>query len=372
MGVKNLNKIIESLRVVELKEFKGCTFAIDAMVELTRVFKGKVDLTNSKGEKTHHIKSLLSLILKFQSLGIKQIWVFDHDISNDADPTEHFKYKQETLQKRRETKEKYKAKYSDKKEAYNQIKEKMKNLSEEQKKDLINLLEVDEVADMEEELFDIEKKIAFPHRKEINDLKFMLDTLGIKWVESLITYEGEATCAKLAQSGVVDYVFTPDLDALMYGAPNVISRVGKGKDTKYLLYNLESILKKLSITYEDFVKIGLCLGTDANTNGIKGIGVKTVLNKFRTATDWNKDPYKSYVDMFMRKYDVSEHQIHNSNSISFSEDQQKQLIDWLVIKQDFDRERVTKQFNNKPQFKMGNIVKKTPLAEIDWSLFKAE
>jgi len=374
MGVEGLSKLVKASREVKLQEFKGSTFAIDAMVELNRVYKGQVVLTNSKGEKTHHIRSILSTILKLESFGVKQIWVFDHDISKDSNPSEHFKYKIATLEKRRAIKEKNKEKLWHAKQKAAELEAKLSALSEEKKNELEDLFEgldggIDSAAQtaIEKEISVIQKRVDAPQRKEINDLKFILNTLGIEWVEAPTTYEAEAICADLVKSKVAQYVLTPDLDALMYGAPYLIKRSGKGKDVKYLLFNLDFVIEDLNIGYEDLIKIGLCLGTDANPDGIRGIGIKTVLQKFATATDWNSQPYAELISMFGRTIDVNKLSFNNIKSVSFTAEQQKTLIDWLVAVQNFDRDRTAKQFSNAlSQIKFGDIVNKTPNIEIRW------
>ena len=366
MGVQGLSDIIKYSREVSLHEFKGYTFAIDAMVQLNRTFKGKVVLTNKAGEKTHHIKSLLSLILKLESYGIKQIWVFDYDTSVRGDYKEHYKYKMATLEKRKEVKEKNKKRLNEAQNKIDDIESKVANMSAEEKEMLKDILGSDgnELGLLKKELMVMQKRVDTPHRKEINDLKFMLDQLGIEWVEAPCTYEAEAICADLVKNGVADYAFTPDLDALLFGANNIIKRSDKGKDAKFYLYNLDEIFEKLKITRTDLIKIGICLGTDANVDGIKFIGTKTVLNKYKNAANWNANPYADIVSMFNRDYDVTELEFHNNNTTSFSSQQQKNLIDWLVEKQTFNRDAVVKQFTNSiSSIKIGDIVNKTPVIE---------
>lgn len=370
MGVEGLSKLVKPVREVKLQEFKGQTFAIDALVELNRVFKGQVVLTNKEGEKTHHIHSLLATILKLESYGIKQIWVFDHDVSKEKDAEEHFKYKTETLAKRRAIKEKNKEKLYIAQQNKLELENRAASLTAEQKDEFDQLfdgIEPNNEAALNKEINNIQKRIDSPQRKEINDLKYMLDVLGIEWVEAPVTFEGEAIAADLVKMKVANFAFTPDLDALMYGSPYVIKRSGHGKATKYFLYNLDKSIEDLEIGYEDLIKIGLCLGTDANPNGIKGIGIKTVLSKFDNAADWNSSPFKELCEMFARTYDVGKLDFHNTGKPKFTSDQQNQLIDWLVDVQNFDRDRIKKQFSNAlNSIKTGDIINKTPNFEIKW------
>lgn len=376
MGVEGFTKIINPVREVKLQEFKGQTFAIDALVELNRVFKGQVVLTNKAGDKTHHIHSLLSTILKLESFGIKQIWVFDHDVSTNGDGEEHFKYKSATLAKRRAIKEKNKERLYIAQQNKTEMENRRATLTEEQKQEvdgLFNDLEGFNEEALNKEINTIQKRIESPQKKEINDLKFILDTLGIEWIEAPVTYEGEAIAADLVKANIANYAFTPDLDALMYGSPFVIKRSGRGKDTKYFLYNLDKIIEDLNISYEDLVKIGLCLGTDANPNGIKGIGVKTVLSKYENAADWSSAPFKELVEMFTRTYDSNKLSFNNIGKPKFTSNQQTELTNWLVDVQNFDRDRVKKQLSNAlNNVKFGDITNKTPNIEINWDALPAK
>jgi 5'-3' exonuclease len=370
MGVDGLSKLVKPVREVKLQEFKNTTFAIDAMIELNRAFKGQVVLTNKEGEKTHHIRSILALILKFESYGIKQIWVFDHDAGADEDPNEHFKYKTETLEKRRQNKLKEKDKLWHLQQEQFELETNFAKLESKEKTildDLLDGLSIGKIDSNNAQQEKIQKRIDTPHRKEINDLKIMFDYLGIEWVEAPITYEGEAICGDLVKYKIADYAFTTDLDALLYGAPFVIKRVGYGKEAKYMLYDLDRVIEDLNIGYEDLIKIGLCLGTDANTKGVHNIGVKTVLTKFETATDWTAHPYAELIEMFSRTADVKKLTFNNISTVSFTSDQQKKLINWLVTVQSFDRDRTTKQFSNAlNNIKTGDVFNKTPIVEIKW------
>jgi hypothetical protein len=62
------------------------------------------------------------------------------------------------------------------------------------------------------------------------------------------------------------------------------------------LYNLDQILKNLNITYFDFVKISVILGSDF-CEKTKGIGIKTVLKKYNNIelTEEQKLAYNYFI-----------------------------------------------------------------------------
>lgn len=125
-----------------------------------------------------------------------------------------------------------------------------------------------------------QEKIAFTMQDFYRtDLVFMLDMLEIPWVECPAGYEAEQVCAMATYDESIfgikmDYVFTPDVDALLFGAKKLIKRDTRKK--KLFEYDLDNLLEQNEITQQDLIKIGLILGTDFADKTPK-IGPKSVL-----------------------------------------------------------------------------------------------
>ena len=118
-------------------------------------------------------------------------------------------------------------------------------------------------------------------RNMVKDIKFILNQYNISWIDAPKNFEAEHVAACLTQNNIADVVLTSDSDTLLFGAKQII-KISKIKSKKiYLLYSFKNISNKYKIDLNDLIKIGLCLGTDFNKKGVKGIGIKTVLKKYK-------------------------------------------------------------------------------------------
>lgn len=118
------------------------------------------------------------------------------------------------------------------------------------------------------------------------DCKRLLTLMGIPWVQAL--GEGEAQAAHMTKRGDTDFCASQDYDSILFGAPTLIRNVtisGRRKLPRKPVYvevvpevvKLDTILRKLGISYEQLVDVGILIGTDYNPEGVKGIGPKTAL-----------------------------------------------------------------------------------------------
>ena len=120
---------------------------------------------------------------------------------------------------------------------------------------------------------------------EVEQSKYLLTLMGVPWVQA--PSEGEAQCAYMAKIGVVDAAASQDYDTLLFGTPLLVRNLtiaGKKKvprrnmvmEIKPEQVYLDESVKKLGITREKLIWIGLLNGTDFN-EGIYGIGPKKAL-----------------------------------------------------------------------------------------------
>jgi len=127
----------------------------------------------------------------------------------------------------------------------------------------------------------------------VEDAKFLLDVLGIPWVQA--PSEGEAQAAQMAARGDVWAVASQDHDSLLFAAPRLVRNLaitGKRKLPRKDLYveiepeliELERVLAELGISREQLVDLGVLVGTDFNPDGIKGIGPKKALKMLKETT----------------------------------------------------------------------------------------
>jgi hypothetical protein len=185
--------------------------------------------------------------------------------------------------------------------------------------------------------------------EEIKNLKTILDYLGVRWLEAPETFEGEHIGAIRTWEfdtpdgkhcpQYVDCVITNDADALLYGARAVIKRSGFGKTAVYMYYEINDLLARYSLTYVEFMEVCLCLGTDAMPAGVKGIGKKTVLQKFKKV---DYTPYYPIMQMYGRRIDTSGIVVHNKDQPYMTDAQKEALLRWLVDRHGFNEERQRK------------------------------
>ncbi len=368
MGISgNLIKEFRDVRkLVKLSDLNGKCIAIDVSNELYRAVTGMKNvnlLTDKDNNITSHILVMLQNAIKFQKNNIKQIYVFDGKPYNE---------KKETLIKRQEIKSKAKEKINDiniKKEKIIEDKNKNNEIINDYNIDIYdegdNIIEVNDIInnDINNDINNLNletqnqintfEKIAFsPTQKMFDDIKFMLECLGIDWVQ--LSYddccEAEQYCAYLTKNGIADYAFTSDIDAFMFGATNVIRReqtekkdklgnIKKGPNAFYS-YNLEEMLNFKELSYDNFISIGIALGTDFS-NSIKGIGIKTAFKKFNTIKDKFDDTHKRTYEIFNSscKYVNTSLEINpNSKNINL-------LKEWLINEKNFNKDIVNKRLS---------------------------
>ena len=253
-------------------------WAVDALVEIHKASKVHHDakLTNSSGLPTTHIKTILQKIVKLTNFNIESIWVFDN-------PKSYAEEKKDTMQKRKELKIRNREKITKLNEEMKEMKESFAELTVEE----IN--EID--PDYEETIKTLESNIAMlkSHNptssqfgRYVKDTKFMLNCLGIRWIQAPAGYDAEQIGAYMAMAGMVDGVKTNDPDCLLYGAPRMLKQIHKKQ--AFYVYNIEDILSEHDISMNEFIQIGVAMGSDFAPK-IKGIGAKSVVRKIKKSTD---------------------------------------------------------------------------------------
>ena len=102
--------------------------------------------------------------------------------------------------------------------------------------------------------------------------------------------EAEKTCAWMAQQGLVDFVASEDYDTLVCGAPTMVCSWGafihRHQECKVLV--LSEVLKRLQLSYEEFVDVCILAGTDFNrTPVIMGFSRALMLLRSCSSADRN-------------------------------------------------------------------------------------
>lgn len=368
MTFKNFVQIVSSSGKFSISDFKNKRIAIDASIKLIQAMRGMEygqHLMGPNGELTSHIRTLLSNIVEFEKNKIDQIWIFDSSKRKVYKSKEHIR--------RDEIKDKNKKHIDELELRINMI---------ECKNDTLYIEDIDTPPGSDDEnntelLTKLKRELVvaqtaslgnFP--QAVADLKYMLNMLGIKYIIAPDNVEAEQVGSVLASYNMIDYFITTDPDYLLFSAGLLIEN-NKAymspspfqfkmlkkvpKTQKYDLYELDSMLKDLDVTPEEFIKIGICMGIDiishkdySSTSGIKGIGSKTVIDIVKGKKKNQNYQLQNYhidaIDKF--KYILPREAItiypkiplDNATMITNA----KALENWLVIHKGFKMDRVIK------------------------------
>ncbi|HYR82081.1 MAG TPA: flap endonuclease-1 [Thermoplasmata archaeon] len=250
MGI-NLADIVTS-EPRTLEDFSGKILAIDAFNTLYQFLAiirqpDGTPLMDHQGRVTSHLSGIIYRVSNFVAAGIKPAFVFD------GEPP---RLKARTIVARGEIKRRAEREWREAVEIGDLATARTKAM---------------QTSRLTEEMVDQSKRL--------------LDLLGIPWVQA--PAEGEAQASAMARTGVAYAAASQDFDSLLFGSPRLVKNLaitGRRKLPRKDVYvdvqpeeiSLEATLANLGITREQFVDMGLLIGTDFN-EGVKGIGPKKAL-----------------------------------------------------------------------------------------------
>jgi 5'-3' exonuclease len=352
MGVHGWTTAFPPHGYLSLKQLKGLTLAIDAMGEIYRALLGTAkihQLTDSKGNPTNYINTIIGVIGQLYTAGAEQIWVFD----NGAHPL-----KIALLERAKNRKKAAEA---------------LKILVE--KKELRS---DDEDIDDEKKKNQLEKQVFRVDESIINNVIRVLNGFGIRYVMSPPGIEAEHVAAHMVKQGLADAVLTNDPDAIVFGAPRVIMRnrnkaTKKSKSSAFVEYYLNILLETNKLKRKDLPKIAVALKCDFYDDTpdpddenddrpyFKGIGPKTILSKLKHLKDRDKfsDPkVKAAINVFLS--DVPPYIVVGDPKIRPFRSSKKinELITWLVDELGFNSDLIVSRF--KKTYELDRIKYKKP------------
>ncbi len=324
MGV-NLSKLIEKEEVT-IGQLSGKKLGIDSynmLYQFLASIRGAdgMPLADSHGQVTSHLTGLFYRTINLIEKGVKPVYVFD------GLPSE---LKSKTLQKRRAVR--------------TDAEEKSSQALQEG-----NLLEAKKMGSRALKLT----------RDMVDEAKILLEFLGIPVVQAL--QEGEAQASVMVKNGLLDGVVSQDFDCLLFGAPHLYRNIGfSGKrkvagknfyvDIKPEHMDAKKVFEQLGINREKLIWLGILVGTDFNDK-FPRIGPKTAL-KFVKEYDSFEDiitktgheidfDYKEIVDVFMNPV----HATIDEKELNEKMPQKEKLLEFLVEKHDFSKDRVENTIN---------------------------
>ena len=327
MGV-DINDIIES-RVISFGDLKGKIIAIDAYNALYQFLSiirqpDGTPLRDSMGRVTSHLSGLLYRTSNYVAEGIKPVYVFD------GCPPD---LKMRTVEERIEIRKK----------------------AAEEWEEMLKKGEIEEARIRAQQA-------SFLTKGMVSEAKKLLDYMGIPWVQA--PSEGEAQAAYMARKGDAYASASQDFDSLLFGAPILVRNMaitGRRKLPRKRIYvevkpemiNLNENLKKLEITREQLVDIGILVGTDYN-KGIKGIGPKTALKlikKFGNLENVMREKkieikhYEEIREIFLNP------PVTNDYTLSWKNVDEEKLKEFLCGEHDFSEERINTAIEKMRAFK---------------------
>jgi flap endonuclease-1 len=266
MGVKKLLKFLTDYSGIvcetRISDYKGKKIAIDISLMLYQIvigFKNSgSEMLNEEGKDVSHILGLFNKIIILLTYNIFPVFIFDGKPS---------KLKADALLARKKIRENALTKMSDSSES----------LSEEEK-----------IKHM--------KKSVFISKNEMDDCRELLTLMGIPFINA--PEEADSQCAYLARMGYVDGVYTDDMDILTFGSPKIIKNLISLKNKPQEI-NLNTILDKLNLSYNEFIDFCILLGCDYS-NGISNINYQTIYKYYSE----NKNINDTLINLKKNNYNV--------------------------------------------------------------------
>lgn len=313
-------KEIVNVKKITLEDLSGKILAIDAhnaLYQFLSTIRERTGepLKDSHGNITSHLSGLYYRTMNLLTIGIKPLYIFD------GEPPI---LKSMELTRRKTLKEEAKIKYS------------------------IAL----EKGDIDEAV-KFAKRTSYLTDKMIDEAKKLLDLMGVPWIQA--PSEGEATAACLTINGQAYAVVSQDFDTLLFGGKRLCRNItisGKRKLPGKNIYQeiepeeilLDEILKRLGITREQLIDIGILVGTDFNPEGFKGYGPIKALKAIKQYGRLENIPdiqeelklidYNAIREIFLRP------KVTENVNFVFKEINEKGLLDFLCSKYEFSEERV--------------------------------
>ena len=323
MGLKIKQLIVREKTNLEF--FASKVVAIDAynaIYQFLAIIRGPDGsyLSDSNGRVTSHLSGLFYRNIRFLSIGIKPVYVFD-----GKPPS----LKSVEIERRRQIKRDATIKYE-------------KAISQG------NLQDARKYAQQTSVMKDT----------MVEDSKKILSLFGIPYIDA--PSEGESTAAHLTKTGQAYATASQDFDSVLFGAKRLVrnfSNSGRRKIPNRNTYieivpeiiDYEKTLKELGVTREQIVDIGILIGTDFNPDGFPRIGPKTALKMIKEHSKLEKIPQiqdkLSEVDYEQIRRIFLEPKVAHVSEIKFEKINFDAIIKYLVDERSFSFDRVQTSLN---------------------------
>lgn len=231
MGIKTLSSFIQrnckkGYNEISISKLSGKTIAIDVLIYIY-LFKGSNALYEN-------MFKMCNIFIKYN---ITPIFVFDGNTPEE---------KKDEVEKR----------YIRKNNEEKKIKEIKKKLNS-------NELTLIEKIKYEKEMVELKKNSTRLNKNIVEDIKTIINSCGMKYV--IAPYEAETLCVYWTKIGKVYATMSNDSDLFAYGCPRILKYIHLNSEN-ITLYDFETILSCLNITYDVFTTLCVMSEGDYNSN----------------------------------------------------------------------------------------------------------
>ena len=103
------------------------------------------------------------------------------------------------------------------------------------------------------------KRSVIITRDQTDQCRELLDLMGVPYIDA--TEEADSELSNLCKNNLVYAVLTEDMDILTFGSPRIIRNLTTSKKEPIEI-DLETVLSKLDLTYEQFIEMCILFGCD--------------------------------------------------------------------------------------------------------------
>jgi len=338
MGTK-LREIIEK-KETSFEQLSGKILVIDSFNILYQFLssirqKDGTPLMDSRGKITSHLSGLFTRTAKMIEFGIKPVFVFDGRAP---------KIKEKERERRAELKEEAKRQYK-------------------------IAMEREDIESMKK----FGSRISYLSEEMVEESKELVKAMGLPVIQA--PSEGEAQAAYIVNKGEAFAEVSQDYDCLLYGVKRVIQNLTVSERKKKpgaLSYervvpeivDLDENLKRLGISQEQLLIIGILVGTDYNLGGIRGIGPKKAL---KIVKEYGNDYEKIFKELkWGENFDFGWKEVYNTikkmpvtddYELKWKDCDAEKIREILVEKHNFGAERINSAIEKLKSCKSRNAQK---------------
>lgn len=199
----------------------------------------------------------------------------------------------------------------------------------------------------------------------VEDAKLLIKALGLPVIQA--PSEAEAQAAHITKKKKAFAVVSEDYDSLLFGAKSLVRNLSITKRKKMPgqiaykkvepeLINLKQTLNELGINQDQLIYLAMLVGTDYNSNGIKGIGPKKGLQLIKKLKKpekiFSEAKWKDFFEFSWKEvYNlIKKMPITDKFKLGWNTPNKQEVTDLLVKEHDFSVKRVEKT--------MGELLKK--------------